>query len=101
MIATLVGRANVTSRIYIDDATGSYRVYDTTYSGGRTRRVSLGSSAAHYRVFVHESGHKRLYHFPKTDSHGITEPELERPGRCLPRPGEEESRPGNPVAFCC
>jgi hypothetical protein len=64
-------------RLYFDDGADSYRVYDIVFAHGRSRRVPLGDSRANYRVFVHESGRRRLYMFVKGDNHGITEPELE------------------------
>jgi hypothetical protein len=68
----------MSARLYIDDATGSYRVYDTVFTRGRSKPLPLGSTSANYRVFVYECGRRRLYEFPRKEAHGITEPELER-----------------------
>lgn len=68
----------VSSRLYVDLDADSYRVYDIVFTRGRSKRVPLGALNATERIFVHESGRRRIYQFAKGESHAITEPELER-----------------------
>ena len=66
------------ARLYVDVDGVSYRVYDTRFAGTRQKRVALGDPSARYRVFVPEVGQRRSYTFKRGESHGITEPDLER-----------------------
>jgi hypothetical protein len=55
-----------------------YRVYDTSFSAGRHRRLLLGSPRANYRVFVAAGGERRAYRIKRGERPGRTTAELER-----------------------
>lgn len=67
-------------RVYIEEAGSGllYRVYDVRFADHKRKRLPLGDPSANYRIFVAESGVRRLHHFGRGDEHGIREDELER-----------------------
>jgi len=67
------------ARVYFDAADGTaYRVYDTQFKNGVTKRLPLGDASAHYRIFVPQSGPRRSHLFQRGESHAITDADLAR-----------------------
>lgn len=85
------------ARLYFDADDGvTYRVHDVTFVDGKTKLADLGDAAASARMFVPESGARRIYKFRSLDSHFITGDELARQlrqARYLP------GRKGDPTIF--
>lgn len=65
--------------VYFTCAAGTrYRLYDTTFSGGKHQVRPSGDPAATSRIFVPNGGMKRAYTFKKGDSRILAEQTLEQ-----------------------
>ena len=65
--------------VYFTCADGTrYRVYDTTFSGGKRQQRPVGDPAATARVFVPNGGVRRSYTFKKGDIRVLAEQTLEQ-----------------------
>ena len=82
--------------VYFTCAAGTrYRVYDTTFAGGKHDQRPIGDPAATSRIFVPNGGMKRSYPFKRGDSRILTEQTLEqqlREASYLPSEGPDNSQ---------
>ena len=90
-------------QVYFIDADGErFRVYDTTFSGGKFHQRPIGDPTATARVFVPRSRSlpRRTYTFKRSDSRVLEDQALERqlresayvPRQALTPGGERPSR---------
>jgi hypothetical protein len=68
----------MSARLYFDADGVSYRVHDVRFADGINKRLPLGDPSANYRVFVPESGPRRMHQFKRGDDHGVREVLLAR-----------------------
>ena len=65
--------------VYFTCAAGTkYRVYDTSFAGGKHEQRQIGDPAATARIFVPNGGMKRSYTFKRGDSRILAEQTLEQ-----------------------